>query len=43
MNMSFNRLVDILNSGFPLNPPDSAATGFFSTGSGLETVVFDII
>jgi hypothetical protein len=43
MYMSFKMLVERLKRGFPLKPPASAATGFLLTGSGLETVVFDII
>ena len=35
--------VERLKRGFPLKPPTSLATGFLLTGSGLETVVFDII
>jgi hypothetical protein len=36
-------LVEGVKRGFPLKPPTSTATGFLLTGSGLETVVFDII
>lgn len=43
MYISFKILVDRLNRGFPLKPPDSAATGFLLTESGLEMVVFDMI
>lgn len=43
MYISFKILVERLKRGFPLNPPVSAATGLLLTGSGLETVVFDII
>lgn len=43
MYISFKILVEGLKSGFPLKPPASEANGFALTGSGLETVVFDII
>ena len=36
-------LVERGKSGFPLKPPVSVATGLLLTGSGLETVVFDMI
>lgn len=36
-------LVERGKSGFPLKPPVSVDTGLLLTGSGLETVVFDMI
>lgn len=41
--MSLSMSFDKLKRGFPLNPPLSFDTGFVSTTSGLEIVVFDII
>ena len=41
--ISFNILVERLKRGFPLKPPDSSATGFCLTESGLEMVVLDMI
>lgn len=41
--ISFKTLVDRSNNGFPLKPPASFDIGYWSTGGGLEIVVFDII